>query len=176
MARNKRKRGHRTSQGYWQSYSDMMAALLLMFSAGCEMQLPNPIVGTYVKFPHNSDHDFIAAIAFRNDGSFSYYQSSADGRDYEIYEGKYSIVLRSFNFLEADGNLVFTYWTGTVAKSDPMLFKWKCDKDRGPKSINLVRNPDDQMQNLEFGTYYGNEHALDDFFADMKAKLEEAGV
>ncbi len=131
----------------------------VMLLGGCEMQMPNPLVGTYALRADSvgADDYHLAALCMRNDGTFTYEEVVTGSSATVKVTGTYTLWLDFFDFLAADGSLYLTldvipdgiqnfYLSKGV---NPFLFNWKCDKNAGPKSLTLIKDTQKPSKNLQ---------------------------
>ncbi len=155
----------------------MVLGCLGLFT-GCDMKVPNPLIGCYV-LPAESvgaNEYHLAALSLRNDGTFTYVEVIAGTSESRTIEGNYHMELQAYNFLAADGNLYLTVQDVPsdvenlllVKGTNPFLYDWVCDKNEGPKSLTLVRDPDNPGDNLEM-IYKGGPDILPRSLEDLKA-------
>lgn len=160
----------------------MMVALgCLGLFVGCEMKVPNPLIGCYV-LPAESvgaSEYHLAALSLRNDGTFTYVEVISGTSEIRTVEGKYEMELQAYNFLAADGNLYLTVEDIPVDVEDlvltkgvnPFLYDWACDKDKGPQSLTLVRDEANPGKNLEL-TYKGGPDVLSRTLEELQAESQ----
>lgn len=137
-------------------FSCMMLASCADFS-----QLPNPILGTYILDASDlgASQYSLAGIGFRPDGTFLYIEVVPGTSGTVAIEGRYEIVLSGYDFVEASGYLYlkvpeegYPQGVGNLYLSkgeNPFLFDWECDRNNGPVSLTLVKDPRDPSANLE---------------------------
>lgn len=153
--------------------SIIIVCLFSMLS--CEMKVPNPIVGAY-RLPRTDNVTDQACLYLGPDGTFEYYQFANDVIWWS--KGTYTLTLGAYNFLYASGDLVLR--TTECAPNDEtksllikgvlsVKFSWECDKDFGPKRMNIYIADVELSDNGYRCEYLGS-------YSNMKTVLDEWGV
>ena len=156
----------------------IILSIVFLALTGCEMELPNPIIGTYV-LPSSEDGSLIlSGYSFKEDNSFTYFEVIFDkdqATDKKVLmEGTYSMDLDAFGFVNASGNIVFKVDNVVIPEgtkignlymgkgANAFLFDWTCDRNNGPQGMTLVKNPYVSQENLEL-KYVGGPDKLEGF-------------
>ena len=157
----------------------IVLSILMLVLTGCEMELPNPIIGTYILTAENDgDASFIlSGFSFREDGTFAYYEIIRGSDKFVKVTGTYKPDLHSFDFVSSSGTILITAdrieWPegdriGQIYLGEGLnsfLFDWTCDRNNGPQGMTLVKNPYVSQENLEL-KYVGGPDKLAGFMGD----------
>ncbi|MDY4611579.1 MAG: hypothetical protein SPD11_13300 [Sphaerochaetaceae bacterium] len=162
----------------------LMVLVCLGMFVGCEMKIPNPLIGCYV-LPAESvgaGEYHLAALSLRKDGTFAYVEVITGTSELRTVEGKYVMELQAYDFLSADGNLYLTVENVPTdvenlllsKGTNPFLYDWACDRNEGPKSLTLVRDADNPNNNLEM-IYKGGPDVLSKNIEALKVESRRLG-
>ena len=146
-------------------------ALSILILLGCNQSIPNPLIGSYTMPAYSNPVLDNGALSLKSDGTFIYVELISSSSQYQVrIDGTYDISLYSYDFVSADGSIVFTVPDGEIPDAisgllmkegkNTFLFDWSCDRDLGPVSLTLVLDADDSSKNFEF-EYMGSADKLD---------------
>ncbi len=146
-------------------------AFPILLLIGCNQSIPNPVIGSYAMPAYSNPVLDNGALALKADGTFIYVELISSSSQYQVrIDGTYDISLHSYDFISADGSIVFTVPDGEIPDAisglvmkegqNTFLFDWTCDRNSGPVSLTLVTDADDSSKNFEF-EYIGSADKLD---------------
>ena len=148
-----------------------IALSISLFLFGCAQPVPNPIMGTYT-MPDSVNQNYDnASLALKADGTFIYVERISTNSQYQLrIDGSYTVSVDSYNFVAADGLIIFTVPDDQIPDrisdlllktgANSFLFSWSCDRNNGPIGMTLVTDPDDPTENFEF-KYIGSSNKID---------------
>ena len=157
----------------------IVLSILMLVLTGCEMELPNPLIGTYILTAENDGDSnlFLSGFSFREDGTFTYYEIIRGSDKFVKVTGTYKQDLHSFDFISSSGTILIDAgkieWPegdmiGEIYLGEGMnsfLYDWTCDRNNGPQGMTLVKNPYVSSENLEL-IYVGGPDKLAGFMGD----------
>lgn len=156
-------------------YIIMIVVFVLLAICSCDLDVPNPIIGTFVLTAENEGLDkvSIAGFSFNTDGTFKYAEIVKGTPRIIHTDGTYTVVLDSFNFVDATGSIYLSVNDYKDAEgiegmfltpgNSSYFFDWECDRDKGPLVMTLVVDPEVPSRNLEL-TYNGGPDELGKIF------------